>query len=145
MRRAVCLLHSCRKTFLFIHMSPVLLHHSKYCFLIDHHCKLPVKNLWYLSFSRYEFLSDYLTDLKLHSTKKMCQKLPSLGFELITSGSSVQYSAHWAREESVGDFCSELSFVSCTTSHVGLCLFLESIEHGFIKALMIHIDNQIVT
>ena len=49
------------------------------------------------------------------------------------------------REESVGDFWSEPSFVSCTTSHVGLCLFLESIEHDFIKALMIHIHNQIVT
>ena len=35
-------------------------------------------------------------------------------------------------------------FVSCTTSHVGLCLFLESIEHDFIKALLIHRDNQIV-
>ena len=35
-------------------------------------------------------------------------------------------------------------FVSCTTSHVGLCSFLESIEHDFIKALMIHTDNQIV-
>ena len=34
-------------------------------------------------------------------------------------------------------------FVSCTTSHVGLCSFLESIEHDF-KALMIHTDNQIV-
>ena len=40
---------------------------------------------------------------------------------------------------------SEVSFVSCITSHVGLCLFLESIEHDFIKALMIHTHNQIVT
>ena len=29
-----------------------------------------------------------------------------------------------------------MSFVSCTTSHVGLCSFLESIEHGFIMALI---------
>ena len=36
-------------------------------------------------------------------------------------------------------------FVPCTTSHVGLSLFLESIEHDLIKALMIHTDNQIVT
>ena len=28
---------------------------------------------------------------------------------------------------------------------LGLYLFLESIEHDFIKALMIHKDNQIVT
>ena len=38
-----------------------------------------------------------------------------------------------------------MSFVSYTTSHVGLCSFLESIEHDFIKALMINTDNQIVT
>ena len=35
-------------------------------------------------------------------------------------------------------------FVSYTTSHVGLCLFLESTEHDFIKTLMIHTDNKIV-
>ena len=33
-------------------------------------------------------------------------------------------------------------FVSCTTTHVGLCSFLESIEHDCIKAFMIQIDNQ---
>ena len=52
---------------------------------------------------------------------------------------------HQCWEESVGDFWSELSFVSCTTSHVGLCLFLESIEHDFTTALMIHTHNQIMT
>ena len=77
--------------------------------------------------------------------KNFRQKLPPMGFELTTSGSSVPCSANCAREESVGDFWSELSFVSCTTSHAGLCLFLESIEHDFIKALMIHTHNQIVT
>ena len=30
-------------------------------------------------------------------------------------------------------------------SHVGLELFLESVEHDFMKALMIHKDNKIVT
>ena len=39
----------------------------------------------------------------------------------------------------------ELSSVLCTTSNVELSLFLESIEHDFIKALVIHTDNQIVT
>ena len=43
------------------------------------------------------------------------------------------------------DYLTELSFVSDTTSHVGLCLFLESIEHDFIKALMIHTHIQLVT
>ena len=33
-----------------------------------------------------------------------------------------------------------MSFVSCTTSHVGLCTFLETIEHDF--ALMIDTDRQ---
>ena len=68
-----------------------------------------------------------------------------VGFEPMTSWSSVSCSPNWASKESVGDFWSELSFVSYTTSHVGLCLFLESIEHDFIKALMIHTHNQIVT
>ena len=44
-------------------------------------------------------------------------------------------------KESVGKEISEVSFVSCTTSHVGLCSFLESIEHDFIKALMIYTHN----
>ena len=73
------------------------------------------------------------------------QKLFPVGFEPTTSWSSVSCSANWARKESVGDFWSELSFVSCTTTHVGLCLFLKSIEHEFIKGLMIHTHNQIVT
>ena len=38
-----------------------------------------------------------------------------------------------------------MSFVSYITSHFALCPFLESLERDFIKALMIHIDNQIVT
>ena len=36
-------------------------------------------------------------------------------------------------------------FASCITSNVGLCSFLESIEHDLKTALMIHSDNQIVT
>ena len=43
----------------------------------------------------------------------------------------------------------EMSEVSFLLFHaplhmLGLCLFLESIEHDFIKALMIHTDSQIV-
>ena len=75
---------------------------------------------------------------------KFRQKLSPVGFELITFRSSVPCSPNCAREDFVGDVWSELSFVPCTTSHVGFCLFLESIEHGFIKALMIHKDNQTV-
>ena len=35
-----------------------------------------------------------------------------------------------------------MSFVSCTTSDVGLCSFLESIEHDFIKAIMVYTNYQ---
>ena len=34
-----------------------------------------------------------------------------------------------------------MNFVSWTTSHVGLCSFLESIEHDFIKAMKIQAGN----
>ena len=42
---------------------------------------------------------------------------------------------------------SEVSFLllHAPLHMLGLCLFLESIEHNFIKALMIHTHNQIVT
>ena len=73
------------------------------------------------------------------------KNFPPLRFEPMTSWSSVSCSSNWARKEYVGDFWCESSFVSCTTSHVGLCLFLESIEHDFIKAQMIDTDNRIVT
>ena len=42
---------------------------------------------------------------------------------------------------SAGQEISEVSFVSCTTSNVGLCSFLESIEHDFIKAMKIQAGN----
>ena len=38
-----------------------------------------------------------------------------------------------------------MSFASCSTSHFGLCSFLESIEHDFIKAMKIQTGNSIVT
>ena len=65
--------------------------------------------------------------------------------EPTTSRSSVPRSVNCASKESVGKEISEVSFVSCTTSHVGLSLFPESIEHDFMKALMIETDNKIVT
>ena len=50
-----------------------------------------------LSFLRYMFLSNYLTDLKLHRTKKNRQKLSPVGFELTTSRSSVNCSVNCAK------------------------------------------------
>ena len=61
--------------------------------------------------------------------KSKIKKLPLLGFELTSSRLSVSHSANYASKESVGKEISEMSFVSCTTSHVGLCSFLESVEH----------------
>ena len=56
------------------------------------------------------FLSEYLTDLKLHRTKIFCQKLPPVGFEPTTSGSWTSCSANCASKKSVEDLWSELSF-----------------------------------
>ena len=82
------------------------------------------KEIWHISVR----LSDRseVTQHKINFVKNC----PPVGFEPMTSWSSVSCSANWAREESVGDFWSELSFVSCTTSHF-FCLFLKSIEHDF--------------
>ena len=77
--------------------------------------------------------------------KSKIKKMSLPGVEPTTSRSSVPCSANCASKESVGKEISEVSFVSCTTSHVGLCSFQESIEHDFMKALMIDTDNKIVT
>ena len=69
--------------------------------------------------------------------KSKIKKMPLLGIEPATSRSSVSRSANCASKESGRKEISEVSFVSCPTSHVGFCSFLESIEHDFIKALMI--------
>ena len=42
-------------------------------------------------------------------------------------------------------FLKRALFVSCTTSHVGLCSFLESIEHDFIKAMKIQAGSCMLT
>ena len=73
------------------------------------------------------------------------KKLSLPGTEPTTSRSLVPHSANWASKEFVGKEISEVSFLSCTTSHVGLCSFLQSIEHDFTKALMIDTDNKVVT
>ena len=77
--------------------------------------------------------------------KKFRQKFPPVAFETRTSRSSGQCLTNWARQESVGQEISEVSFVSCTTSHVGLHSFLESIDHDFIKAMKIQASNWMLT
>ena len=82
-------------------------------------------------------LSDCLTDLKLHSTKKFCQKLPQWGLN------------PWPPDHQYPALPTELARNLLEISEVSFLLFhallLESIEHDFIKALMIHTHNQIVT
>ena len=56
--------------------------------------------------------------------------MPPVGFEPMTSWSSVSCSANWAREESIGDFWSELSFVSSATSH--WTLFISRIKRAWL-------------
>ena len=45
----------------------------------------------------------------------------------------------------VGQEISEVTFVSCTTSHFGLRSFLELIKQTFIKVLKIQADSQMLT
>ena len=52
--------------------------------------------------------------------KSKIKKLSLPGIEPTTSGSSVPRSAKCASKESVGKEISGVSYVSCTTSHVGL-------------------------
>ena len=70
--------------------------------------------------------SDYFSRGKCSCINPSCNC--ALLFEFFTLGLS-----NWASKEPVGDVWSELSFFSCTTSRV-----LESIEHDFIKAIMIY-------
>ena len=61
-------------------------------------------------FSRYAFLSDY--DRSYREEQKNCQKLPPVGIEPRTSGSSLQCSTDCTRQVCVaGDFWSELCFM----------------------------------
>ena len=87
-------------------------------------------------------ISVRLSDRSLHreEQKKNHQKLPPVGMETRTSRSAGQCLTNCTRQESVGQEISEVSFLYfMTTSHVGLCSFLESIEHDFIKAMNIHL------
>ena len=62
--------------------------------------------------------------------------MPPVEFEPMTSWSSLYCFTNWARQELLGRrFLKWAFFVSCTTSHVWLCVwlcsFLESIEHDW--------------
>ena len=62
-----------------------------------------------------------------------------MSIETRTSGSSGPCSTNSARQKSVGQEISEVSFV-CFMHHF-TCSFLESIEHDFIKAIKIQAGN----
>ena len=75
-------------------------------------------NWKYLSFFTIG-VSVVLSDRSLHreaQKKKIHQKLPPVGIETRTSGSSFQCLTNWARQESVGQKISEVSFV-CFMHH----------------------------
>ena len=82
-------------------------------------------------------ISVRLSDRSLHreEQKKCRQKLPQSG---LNPG---PLDHHCAGLVCVGQKISEVSFVSCTTSHFGLWLFLESIEHDFIKVIKFQAGN----
>ena len=100
-------------------------------------------------FWRYTFLSDYLTDVhagKRKKKKNFVKNCPQWGWN------------PWPPDHHSNALPTELGknllgwrflkwalFVSCTTSHVGLCSFLESIEHDFIKAMKIQVSNWMLT
>ena len=80
--------------------------------------------------------------------KKNCQKLPPVGIETRTSGSLGQCLTNWARQESVGQEISEVSFVCFMHQFTCWTLFIcraWSIEHDFIKAMKIQAANWMLT
>ena len=68
-----------------------------------------------------------LSDRSLHrkEQKKIRQNLPPVGIETMTSGSSGQCLTNWARQESVGQDISEVSFV-CFMLHITCWTFFIS-------------------
>ena len=99
----------------------------------------------HFSFSRYAFLSDYLTDLCTGKSKKnFVKNCPQLGLNL----GPPDYHSNVLPTELGRNLLgiSEVTFVCFMHHFTYWTLFiLESIEHDLIKALMIHTDNQIVT
>ena len=103
----------------------------------------------YLSFSTIG-VSVRLSDRSLHreEQKKFRQKLSPVGIETRTSGSSGQCLTNWARQESVGQEISEVSFVCFMHHFTCWTLFISrawSIEHDFIKAMKIPAGNWMLT
>ena len=118
---------------------------------IEYYCEAhgPKKTtFWFFTIRKSDaFLSDYLTDLKLHRTKYILSKIAASGVwaQKPPDHQSNALPSKLDRNLLGMRFLKWALFVSCTTSHVGLCSFLESIEYDFIKALIIPTDNQIVT
>ena len=64
--------------------------------------------------------------------KKNRQKLPTVGFETRTSGSSGQCLTNWARQESVGQEISEVSFVCFMHHFTCWTLFISRINRAWL-------------
>ena len=105
------------------------------------------------SFSRLDI---FLTKYKIKALKLHCRalKLYTGASKLYTEASLIWGSGDPQPQDHhsnalgtelgsnlLGSQISEVSFVSYTTSHVGLFSWLESIEHDFIKAMKIQAGN----
>ena len=67
--------------------------------------------------------------------KQIRQKFPPVGVEPRTSGSSLPHSVDCARQVGVEHQISEVSFASCSTSHVGLVIISGITRTGLYKGL----------
>ena len=75
-----------------------------------------------------------LSDRSLHreEQKKIRQKLPPVGIETRTSGSSGQCLTNWARQESVGQEISEVSFFCFMNHFTCWTLFISRINRAWL-------------
>ena len=102
-----------------------------------------VVNLRYDVFSRVDFhtpriefftigVSARLSDRSLHreEQKTICQKLPPVGIETRTSGSSGQCLTNRARQESVGQEISKVNFVCFKHHFTCWTLFISRIKRA---------------
>ena len=91
-----------------------------------------------LSLGPFEFftiaVSVRLSDRSLHreEQKKIRQKLPPVGIETRTSWSSGQYLTNWARQDSVGQEVSQVSFVCFMHHFTCWTLFISRINGAWL-------------
>ena len=122
---------------------------ARYCFNVRNvwmeklTWSIPFWSLWHSGFHDTRFCQIFWQIfIQGRAQKKIHQKLPLWGLNPQPLDHHSNILLRLGRR-SVEQEISEVSFVSCTTSHIGL--ILETVEYDFKKALMIHTDNKIVT